>query len=140
MNRCIDLPLLSIARDGYLDATYDPKHLEKCTRQALGSGYFDGLLLVDKSGSSWIVAKVRGVGSRSDRLWGRIGFRLVQVELDLRDSERFDLRSLKTRVEQAIDRSPAQWEGALHGVSSIKEDVARAGNMETLIRLFVGQS
>jgi hypothetical protein len=134
-------PVLCIARNGFLTAVADRDALETCGQSALDSGYFEGMLLVDATGSSWEVRsaeKVAGVGALGG--WRLLRSRRIRVRLELTEGRcPFDLAALQDRVSEAIDRLPAQWE-VVEETTETKVRVRRAGTIRELIGLFAGQS
>jgi len=133
-------PVLCIARNGFLTTVSDRNALETCGQSALDSGYFNGMLLVDPTGTSWEVRSAERVASVGPlRGWRLSRSRRIRVQLELAQSRRFDLTALQDRVCEAIDRLPAQWE-VVEDPADTKARVRRAGTIPDLISLFAGQS
>lgn len=135
----LHFPVLAIARDGVLNSVNDEQELCTASRHALVSGYFRGLTLIDSCGRSWIVDRARKIAS-VNRLVGWLGFGLIRVKLCLRINGHLNVDQAKTLVLGAVDRCPEQWEGALDGIKAIKDRIARAGSIQSLVQIFIGEA
>lgn len=132
-------PVLCISRRGFLSAVRERDALEICGQSALDAGYFVEMILIDSAGQSWQVRSVEKVANVGP--FGGLRLlksRRIRVRLDLAQGQRFDLAGLKTRVCEAIDQLPEQWE-AQEDTTETKARVNGAASIPALIELFTEQ-
>ena len=135
----LTFPILCIGKNGFLTTVNNRDKLEICGEEAINSGYFLGMILVDSSGKSWEVQSVKKVASGG--LFG--GWRLfhsrrIRVQLELASKGIFNLTGLQDRVCEAIDHLPAQWD-TIEDTSDTKERVKKTASVSTLVNLFTDQ-